>query len=946
MLAVPFLLASCIVGLVAQTPDPVSAARDAVAAAEREHGVGAVATAVRRSALGKLLFRANRLDEAELELSAALEVLRQHLPEQDLAAADALLVLGAVAGVRRQLSTAAAHYRFALDLRERHDLPGAPYLQLLRFNLSTTLAALSDHAGALAVAEVGLRDELAQTAPRQAMTGNLHAVIAMSLDGLGRTLAAHEHYLAAEADLVRAYGPNYADALRMGGLAGAAAVRLGRVEAGLARMEEALQAMRKAPQLPPGHLDELEVAEGVLRLMHAPDERTLAALPRLLQRAIEAAQAGVPGAPSRVILLMASLDLADPMHVDLDLAQRCIEQLAKGEDDDPLRIAAAWNNLGRMRERRGDGVAAERCLDRALAMLDEHPEILTTDRWKVLWTRAELHRRRGNDAAAYALSRRILTDLPKMLDAWASPLDEHQRLELAATARTSVDLTLELAAALGRPELERWAHVLAWQGLASRGLLQSLQAMQRHGDPAVGQLAAALRVATARWAAARRGGAKAEDLTSAQRDREAAARALAQRLETGSGSAPSATAVLDALAADEVLVHYWVHTASRILPNGLYELEERLLAFVLRRGAAPVRFDLGPLAGVTAAVESFVRVASRWTRETPGAETLVVAAGEQLAGLLLAPLRAGLPAGHRLLICPDSVVALVPFACLPGGAPGRFLVEDHEIVYLANPADLLDRRLSPAIDASTKLAAVGGVDYGRSGASGVGGLRDQPFADLPGTAAEVAAVAALFQRVGGAPPAALGGSNATPVAVAAAVAGADYVHVATHGWFRGSRALPDPARRWGGIEARGKALPQDAAPPGAACGLALARANTVGEGLLTADEIALLDLGRCRLAVLSACDTGIGTISAGDGLLGLRRALRLAGARASLTSVWRVGDDATRRCMEHFYEALWQGGGSPAKALRSAQLAMLQELRAAGGQARTGWWGAFVCEAR
>lgn len=937
--------------LPAQDPAPLAKARDAVAAAEREHGADAVPTAVQRGALGKQLFRMGRLDEAVAESQAALAVLEKHLPEQDLPAADVLLVLGAAAGLRQDLQGAITNYRRALDLRERHDPPGAPYLQLLRFNLASTLQASSDHAGALALAEVGLRDEVAKPEPRPAMTGNLHAVAAMSLDGLGRYQAAFEQYEAAEKDLAKASGPQHPDVLRMDGLAGVVACRLGRSEEGLARIDRALQAMRAAASLPTGYLDELEVARGVMRLVHVGDEASFAELPALLRKAIADTRGGVPGAPGRVILLMAGLDLADPTAVDLDLARRCIEQLENGQHGERSMLAAAWSNLGRMYERRGDAEAAERCLDRAVVVLDEQPEHLTTDRWKVLWTRAELHRRRGRGEAAFAVAQRILSDLPKMLDAWSSPLDERQRLELASTARTTVDLALDLSGELQRPAADRWQIVLAWHGLVSRGLLQSLQFLQRHRDPAAGRLADVLRAATGRLAAAQRTGAAGDALATAQRERDDAARELAQRFATATPAAPAASAIAAAMAPDEVLVHYWVHTASRALPNGRYELEERLCAFVVERGGAPAVFDLGPLAEVAAAVDAFVRVASRWTRPTPGADELVAGAGQRLAALVLAPLRDRVPAGHRLVICPDSVVALVPFACLPGRAPGTFCLEDHEIVYVASPADLLDRRPRPPLGERTRLAAVGGVDYGHPSApqEAAGARHDAPFADLPGTAAEAEAVAAAFVRAGGAAPRVLGGAQATPRGVAAAVAGASYVHVATHGWFRGSRALPDPTRRWGGLEVRGKALPGDAAAPGTACGLALALANTPAggdDGLLTADEIALLDLGACELAVLSACDTGLGTITAGDGLLGLRRALRLAGARASLTTVWRVDDEATRRCMERFYAGLWQNGASPAAALRAAQLTMLREARAGGGQARTGTWGAFVCEAR
>ena len=226
-----------------------------------------------------------------------------------------------------------------------------------------------------------------------------------------------------------------------------------------------------------------------------------------------------------------------------------------------------------------------------------------------------------------------------------------------------------------------------------------------------------------------------------------------------------------------------------------------------------------------------------------------------------------------------------------------------------------------------------------------GGGRD--FAPLPGTGQEIDVVASLFTAASEARSVVLRGAAATPARVVGAVAGANFVHIATHGWFAGSRSLPDVAQRWMNLEARGKSVSVDSMAPGAAGGIALSGANTPGvDGVLSTDELALLDLGHCELAVLSACETGLGTISAGDGLLGLRRSLRLAGARRSLTSIWRVDDAATLRCMQSFYKELWLEHRQPAAAVRAAQLAMLRAARADTGQALVGTWGAFVLESK
>ena len=98
--------------------------------------------------------------------------------------------------------------------------------------------------------------------------------------------------------------------------------------------------------------------------------------------------------------------------------------------------------------------------------------------------------------------------------------------------------------------------------------------------------------------------------------------------------------------------------------------------------------------------------------------------------------------------------------------------------------------------------------------------------------------------------------------------------------------------------------------PGLLSGVVLAGANArrsgPGEdGILTAEEVIWLDLGGCELVTLSACETGLGVEQHGEQLLGLRRALRIAGARATVTSLWKIDDEATQNLMTAFYENLW-----------------------------------------
>jgi len=90
-------------------------------------------------------------------------------------------------------------------------------------------------------------------------------------------------------------------------------------------------------------------------------------------------------------------------------------------------------------------------------------------------------------------------------------------------------------------------------------------------------------------------------------------------------------------------------------------------------------------------------------------------------------------------------------------------------------------------------------------------------------------------------------------------------------------------------------------------GLAFSGANHRGAGIITAQEIAGLDFRGTELVVLSACETGLGTVKQGEEFTGLRRALSIAGARTQVTSLWKVDDTATQVLMGHYYRLLLEG---------------------------------------
>ena len=93
--------------------------------------------------------------------------------------------------------------------------------------------------------------------------------------------------------------------------------------------------------------------------------------------------------------------------------------------------------------------------------------------------------------------------------------------------------------------------------------------------------------------------------------------------------------------------------------------------------------------------------------------------------------------------------------------------------------------------------------------------------------------------------------------------------------------------------------------------------------------------------VLSACQTGLGDVKQVEGVMGLRRAFLLAGARRVLATLWMVPDQQTQELMSDFITR-WQAGTGGVDALQEAQMAMIARLREEHGHAHPFFWAAFT----
>jgi CHAT domain-containing protein len=240
----------------------------------------------------------------------------------------------------------------------------------------------------------------------------------------------------------------------------------------------------------------------------------------------------------------------------------------------------------------------------------------------------------------------------------------------------------------------------------------------------------------------------------------------------------------------------------------------------------------------------------------------------------------------------------------------------------------------------------------RARAETCGSLEAASFHALNGTLQEVRDISRVWKTsptTESEPAQVFVGRDANEAGFKHAASGRRVLHLATHGFFLDGScpAAPNGTRALGGLS-KGDGTPS-ADNPLRLSGLALAGANrraSAGpdedEGILTAEEVAALNLNGVEWAVLSACDTGLGEIKTGEGVFGLRRAFQVAGARTVIMSLWSVDDDATRDWMRALYEGRFQRALSTADAVHGANLAVLRARRARGLSTQPFYWAGFV----
>ncbi len=244
---------------------------------------------------------------------------------------------------------------------------------------------------------------------------------------------------------------------------------------------------------------------------------------------------------------------------------------------------------------------------------------------------------------------------------------------------------------------------------------------------------------------------------------------------------------------------------------------------------------------------------------------------------LIAPVRSFLDGRKVICIVPDKALFRLPFAALRSEESGKFLVEDFALVYSPSAGFVSRHGRSEHEQGNERFAGIGATSFDRDENPGLG--------DIPDAEREVKAIADLYDGK------ALTGQFATRESFWHGLENSDIFHFAGH--YVANRKKPEESK------------------------LLLA------DGEIKMSDVLKRQSLRPKLVVLSACDSGVETYYAGEGMIGAARAFLAAGVPMVIGSQWPVDSKTTAELMARFHAERTIRKRDPAVALRSIQSSLL-----------------------
>jgi CHAT domain-containing protein/Tfp pilus assembly protein PilF len=284
----------------------------------------------------------------------------------------------------------------------------------------------------------------------------------------------------------------------------------------------------------------------------------------------------------------------------------------------------------------------------------------------------------------------------------------------------------------------------------------------------------------------------------------------------------------------------------------------------------------------------------------------------ELYNLIWKPLEPQLANVQSVFISPDGLLHKISFSAL-ASEQNVFLCDNYHIEIQSSTA-MATNTSSYQLEEGTVISLFGGIDYNTEESG------REIWNYLEGTKSEIERIAKLLEK-GDHEIKFLSENDATEEEFKKVASESNLLHIATHGFFF---AEVDPNaevveseqgdlsfRGGNSIAARSFVNSRN---PLMRSGLVFAGANDVWtkkevskeaeDGVLTAQEVANIDMQNTDLVVLSACETGLGDIKGSEGVYGLQRSFKMAGVKHLIMSLWQVPDKETSEFMGTFYKYL------------------------------------------
>ncbi len=617
----------------------------------------------------------------------------------------------------------------------------------------------------------------------------------------------------------------------------------------------------------------------------------------------------------------------------------------------------------------GNYVEAEAYYRRALAargraLTPDHPTLgpLNFGLALALWGRGDID-------GAFDLAAQTAKHQQAMLSTFAAGFSERQSVAYRQLLMPASALVVTLAARRGDAAsiATAWQLSMVERGLLARAQAQRLAAVRAAHDPALATAWESWQHANSAlgeaWMST---SATAAQMTQLRTDAETAERTLWRTAGSAPGAAvDQATPLADlahALPNDGVLLAFSegvMSDPSRQLRAGDKQGPEDWYAFALAPdGKASLR-RVGGIDALSAQLHAWYQ-----DLRNPAADTTRLRGnGLALRRALLDPVVAA-DAGRRLFIVPEGGLFRLSFAALPDNGHGYLIETGTRVHTLTHERELL----LPAMAAhEQQMLLAGAPDFPGATQNAALAQRQlcrratrQGFVSIPNAARELTDLQTLLSAASTTPQITLmHGANATKANVLAALPHVNVAHLATHGFsldescsddrVESAATPPSPTQRGVTLDRpRATTATQSIADAGILSGLAFSGASvTPGSapiGVLSAGELGTLDLSHLDWIALSACDSGLGPIGRNEGVFGMRRALRLAGARTVVMSLWQVDDAATADLMQSLYRARFVAHDEVPDAMATAMRAVIAARRAKGESDHPYFWAAFISE--